>query len=189
MLISLNNKSRIDFLTCATYFLQLFIYDYIGNVSLGVNILLLLIAGSLVNGPYALITTAVSAELGTHSSLGDNSKALATVTAIIDGTGSIGAAVGPLLAGLIYTQAGWHSVFYILMCSDLLALLVSIDLSDPLCLHKNDNFIYLYCFIVSASVQISLQRLEIIRAKTKSCSNLNSEIMLMLDNCVSFKFK
>ena len=44
----------------------------------------------MVNGPYALITTAVSADLGTHKSLKGNSKALATVTAIIDGTGSIG---------------------------------------------------------------------------------------------------
>jgi len=43
-----------------------------------------------VNGPYALITTAVSADLGTHKSLKGNAKALATVTAIIDGTGSIG---------------------------------------------------------------------------------------------------
>lgn len=61
-----------------------------GTISLGVNIFLLVVVGLLVNGPYALITTAVSAELGTHSSLDGNSKALATVTAIIDGTGSIG---------------------------------------------------------------------------------------------------
>jgi OPA family glycerol-3-phosphate transporter-like MFS transporter 1/2 len=46
--------------------------------------------GFLVNGPYALITTAVSADLGTHHSLEGNAKALATVSAIIDGTGSIG---------------------------------------------------------------------------------------------------
>lgn len=96
-----------------------------GYTSLGVNIVLLLVAGVLVNGPYALITTAVSAELGTHPSLGDNSKALATVTAIIDGTGSIGAAVGPLLAGLVSRWAGWHNVFYMLMGADLMALLVS----------------------------------------------------------------
>uniref|UniRef100_A0A3B3V059 Uncharacterized protein n=1 Tax=Poecilia latipinna TaxID=48699 RepID=A0A3B3V059_9TELE len=44
----------------------------------------------LMNGPYALITTAVSADLGTHESLRGNSRALSTVTAIIDGTGSIG---------------------------------------------------------------------------------------------------
>jgi len=101
----------------------------VGNTNLGITIVLLLLAGILVNGPYALITTAVSAELGTHQSLGENSKALATVTAIIDGTGSIGAAVGPLLAGLVSEWAGWNSVFYMLMYSDLMALLVSLSFS------------------------------------------------------------
>lgn len=69
---------------------QLLLYEMYGSVSELVNIVLLLVSGAYVNGPYALITTAVSAELGTHESLQGNSKALATVTAIIDGTGSIG---------------------------------------------------------------------------------------------------
>ena len=54
------------------------------------NIAILLILGLMVNGPYALITTSVSADLGTDESLSSSSRALATVTAIIDGTGSIG---------------------------------------------------------------------------------------------------
>ena len=81
-------------------------YQLYGSVSDSINIILQLIAGTFVNGPYALITTAgtvsqslqsfsyqilflflVSAELGTKV---PNSHALATVTAIIDGTGSIG---------------------------------------------------------------------------------------------------
>ncbi|XP_015126359.1 glucose-6-phosphate exchanger SLC37A2 isoform X2 [Diachasma alloeum] len=102
---------------------MLFIYDCSGNINLGTNVVLLMVTGVLVNGPYALITTAVSAELGTHPSLGNDSKALATVTAIIDGTGSIGAAVGPLLAGLVSRWMGWHNVFYMLMAADVLALL------------------------------------------------------------------
>lgn len=80
------------------------------------------VVGLLVNGPYALITTSVSAELGQHRSLEGNSKALATVTAIIDGTGSIGAAVGPLIAGLV-ASSGWENVFLMLVISDILALL------------------------------------------------------------------
>lgn len=104
----------------------MFLYDYIGSINLGTNIILLLVAGLLVNGPYALITTAVSAELGTHPCLGENSKALATVTAIIDGTGSIGAAVGPLLAGIVSNWGGWSEVFYMLMAADMLALCVSL---------------------------------------------------------------
>ena len=74
-----------------------------------------------VNGPYSLITTAVSAELGTHKSLAGSDKALATVASVIDGTGSIGAAVGPFLAAAI----GLDNVFYMLMASDVLALCVS----------------------------------------------------------------
>uniref|UniRef100_A0A8C1ZNZ8 Glucose-6-phosphate exchanger SLC37A2 n=1 Tax=Cyprinus carpio TaxID=7962 RepID=A0A8C1ZNZ8_CYPCA len=84
---------------------------------------MLLWCGALVNGPYALITTAVSADLGTHECLRGNSRALSTVTAIIDGTGSIGAAVGPLLAGLI-SPTGWNNVFYMLIAADVLACLV-----------------------------------------------------------------
>jgi len=83
----------------------LFFYRIYGNVSLAWNIALMFVTGMLVNGPYALITTAVSADLGTHSSLNGNSRALATVTAIIDGTGSIGAAIGPLLTGYISARS------------------------------------------------------------------------------------
>ena len=50
---------------------------------------LLVLVGILVSGPYALITSAISAELGTHKKL-KGSKALATVSAIINGTGSVG---------------------------------------------------------------------------------------------------
>ena len=72
-------------------------------------------AGFFVNGPYALITTAVSADLGTHSSLTGNFKALATVTAIIDGMGSIGAAVGPMATGYISElPGGFDNVFLML---------------------------------------------------------------------------
>ncbi|CAB4070336.1 SLC37A1_2 [Lepeophtheirus salmonis] len=74
-----------------------------------------------VNGPYALITTAVSAQLGRHPSIGHNSMALATVTSIIDGTGSVGAAVGPLLAGTIH---GIKNTFWMLVIADILALVL-----------------------------------------------------------------
>jgi len=87
------------------------------------HIVLLMVSGLLVNGPYALITTAVSAELGTHKSLKGSSKALATVTSIIDGTGSVGAAVGPYLAGALQGSGSNSSVFYMLMAADVLSLL------------------------------------------------------------------
>nr|GMC96269.1 putative glycerol-3-phosphate transporter 1 [Ipomoea batatas] len=107
-----------SFMYCAIP--ALFFYRSYGHVSMALNIVLMLIAGMFVNGPYALITTAVSADLGTHSSLKGNSRALATVTAIIDGTGSIGAAIGPLLTGYISAQS-WNGVFTMLMIAALIA--------------------------------------------------------------------
>ncbi|XP_005885776.1 PREDICTED: glycerol-3-phosphate transporter [Myotis brandtii] len=105
----------------------LYIFSTISKMGLEATIAMLLLCGALVSGPYALITTAVSADLGTHKSLKGNSHALATVTAIIDGTGSVGAALGPLLAGLI-SPSGWNNVFYMLMFADACALLFLIRL-------------------------------------------------------------
>lgn len=102
---------------------MLFLYNHFGQSGIASSIVMLIVCGALVNGPYALITTAVSADLGTHQSLKGNSKALSTVTAIIDGTGSIGAALGPLLAGLI-SPTGWNNVFYMLISADILACLL-----------------------------------------------------------------
>uniref|UniRef100_A0A671MFD4 Glycerol-3-phosphate transporter-like n=1 Tax=Sinocyclocheilus anshuiensis TaxID=1608454 RepID=A0A671MFD4_9TELE len=114
--------------TCAVMLLlaapTLYGFSMMSQFGLGPTIGMLLVCGGLVNGPYALITTAVSADLGTHKSLKGNARALSTVTAIIDGTGSVGAAVGPLLAGLLSAR-GWDQVFYMLMTADFLALLVS----------------------------------------------------------------
>jgi OPA family glycerol-3-phosphate transporter-like MFS transporter 1/2 len=98
--------------------------DPVHNGCFNWNIFLTLVTGILVNGPYSLITTAVSAELGQHPSLAGSSKALATVTAIIDGTGSIGAAIGPFLAGWLAGSGNWDSVFYMLVISDVLSLLL-----------------------------------------------------------------
>uniref|UniRef100_A0A2N9FWX4 Major facilitator superfamily (MFS) profile domain-containing protein n=1 Tax=Fagus sylvatica TaxID=28930 RepID=A0A2N9FWX4_FAGSY len=91
-------------------------YRLYGGLSMFANIGLMFFSGLLVNGPYSLITTAVAADLGTQSLINGNSRALATVTAIIDGTGSVGAALGPLLAGYISSR-GWNSVFVMLILS------------------------------------------------------------------------
>ncbi|KAL8040741.1 hypothetical protein ABFX02_10G118200 [Erythranthe guttata] len=94
----------------------LVLYRLYGSISTVTNVGLMFFSGLLVNGPYSLITTAVAADLGTQGTISGNSRALATVTAIIDGTGSVGAALGPLLAGYISTR-GWNSVFFMLIVS------------------------------------------------------------------------
>lgn len=98
---------------------SMFIYEQYASISNTHNILLQILTGLLTTGPYSLITTAVSADLGSRVKTG---KAMATVASIIDGAGSIGAAAGPLFAGYI-SDSGWQAVFMMLMVSDLLALL------------------------------------------------------------------
>eukprot|EP00750_Incisomonas_marina_P028084 INCI6381.1.p1 GENE.INCI6381.1~~INCI6381.1.p1 ORF type:complete len:675 (-),score=98.97 INCI6381.1:243-2132(-) len=75
--------------------------------------LLMMMVGAFINAPYALITTAVSADLGTTTKGDDN--LLATVTGIIDGTGSIGAAIQGALIGYVSTKYDWSVVFILLM--------------------------------------------------------------------------
>ena len=107
----------------------LYAYREYGSSSMAANVVLMMLAGMLVNGPYALITTAVSADLGTHESLKGNARALATVTAIIDGTGSIGAAIGPMLTGWISSHTDdWNNVFFMLYAADLIAGLLLMKL-------------------------------------------------------------
>lgn len=120
----LSDKLHARAITAATFMYlaipSMLLYRFYGGVSMTMNIVLMMLAGLFVNGPYALITTAVSADLGTHSSLKGDSRALATVTAIIDGTGSVGAALGPLLTGFLSTR-GWDEVFLMLMLGALIA--------------------------------------------------------------------
>lgn len=122
----ISDKSRKRATTCGLMLLfaapTLYFFSAVSKTGPASTVLMLLVCGALVNGPYSLITTAVSADLGTHKSLKGNAHALSTVTAIIDGTGSVGAALGPLLAGLL-SPYGWHNVFLMLMMSDGFALL------------------------------------------------------------------
>ncbi|VDP70158.1 unnamed protein product [Echinostoma caproni] len=104
---------------------SLLMYQQLASATSSISLALLFFCGALVNGPYALITTAVAADLGTQPSLSTRTRALATITAIIDGTGSFGAALGPFLTGLL-VPFGWSSVFIMLIVADLFALCVAL---------------------------------------------------------------
>mmetsp|Transcript_15883 Transcript_15883/g.47023 ORF Transcript_15883/g.47023 Transcript_15883/m.47023 type:complete len:501 (-) Transcript_15883:936-2438(-) len=129
----LSDKSGASALVATSFTLTsvpfLWLYRTYGHVSFGHNILLMMALGFCVNGPYALITTAVSADLGTHESLQGNAKALATVTAIIDGMGSIGAAIGPMMTGYISQVGGFDLVFVMLYFSAVMAGLLLVRLA------------------------------------------------------------
>ncbi|XP_053321267.1 sugar phosphate exchanger 3 [Spea bombifrons] len=84
-----------------------------------INALIMTITGFFIGGPSNMISSAISADLGRQEMVRGSSEALATVTGIVDGTGSIGAAVGQFLVSVIQRDLGWMWVFYffILMTS------------------------------------------------------------------------
>ncbi|VDP17581.1 unnamed protein product [Soboliphyme baturini] len=69
--------------------------------------------GFFCNGVANVISAAVSADLGSQKQIQGNAHALSTVTGIVDGMGSIGAAIGQLIVPVIQTQFGWIPVFYL----------------------------------------------------------------------------
>uniref|UniRef100_A0A5S6Q1C0 Sugar phosphate exchanger 3 n=1 Tax=Trichuris muris TaxID=70415 RepID=A0A5S6Q1C0_TRIMR len=78
-----------------------------------VNGILMGISGFFCSGAANLISAAVTADLGRQKEVDGNSKALSTVTGIVDGSGSVGAAVGQLIIPVMEAEIGWMSVFYL----------------------------------------------------------------------------
>uniref|UniRef100_A0A8C7ZRU3 Sugar phosphate exchanger 3 n=1 Tax=Oryzias sinensis TaxID=183150 RepID=A0A8C7ZRU3_9TELE len=77
-----------------------------------INAVILAVTGFFIGGPSNMISSAISADLGRQEALRSSQEALATVTGIVDGTGSIGAAAGQYVVSLIESKLGWMSVFY-----------------------------------------------------------------------------
>lgn len=92
---------------------------------LPVLLLLLLLAfmGCLVGGPNNIITSAVAADLADDPSIKGNNRALGTVTGIINGSGSVTAAVGQLLIPVLYDLGKDNGVeyryvwFFLILCT------------------------------------------------------------------------
>ena len=60
--------------------------------------------GFFMGGPANLISGCISADLGSHESIKGNKRAMSTVAGIIDGTGSLGAAIVQYLVGFLKDQ-------------------------------------------------------------------------------------
>jgi sugar phosphate permease len=105
-----------------------------------VLLVLLGLMGVLVGGPNNIITSAVAADLTEHPSIRGNSKALGTVTGIINGSGSITAALGLMMIGPMQVSYGWTSVWYFLiLCTVIGTLLMSPKVIKELYSHEQDE--------------------------------------------------
>ncbi|CAF1318854.1 unnamed protein product [Adineta steineri] len=90
----------------------LFIFSGLPN-NKAINGLVMTITGVFIGGPANMISAAITADLGRQEILAASDQALSTVTGIVDGTGSFGAAIGQVLIPIIQKQwSDWRFVFY-----------------------------------------------------------------------------
>jgi len=82
------------------------------------NASLICVTGFFIGGTSKIISSTITADIGQQGQIKGNKEALSTVTGIVDGTGSIGAALGQIFVPLIQEYYDWHYVFYffILLC-------------------------------------------------------------------------
>jgi sugar phosphate permease len=102
----------------------LFVFaEYMNEIPITILLILLAIMGCLVGGPNNIITSAVAADLADDPSIKGNNKALGTVTGIINGSGSVTAALGQLAIPVLYTMGikdgvGYRYVwFFLILCT------------------------------------------------------------------------
>ncbi len=106
---------------------SLFLYSNTG-AEYNTNVSLMTLTGFMIGGPANLISSAISADLGKQDALKGNLAALATVTGIVDGTGSVGAAIGQYLVPVIDKGFNWHMVFYFLILMTFLSMVCLIPM-------------------------------------------------------------
>ncbi len=70
------------------------------------------VVGFFVGGAANMISGTITADLGQQDAIQGNKEGLSTVTGIVDGVGSIGAALGQILVPIIQNQFNWIFVFY-----------------------------------------------------------------------------
>ena len=94
------------------------------SLSASTLLILLGVMGCLVGGPNNIITSAVAADLSEHPTIRGNARALGTVTGIINGSGSIIAALALLMIGPLQQTYGWSAVWFLLIGNTIVGTLL-----------------------------------------------------------------
>lgn len=108
----IKKRSIVIFVLLTFAIPSLFIFSNSSD-SKALNAFLMAVAGFFVGGAANIISATITADLGQQEALKGSKEGLATVTGIVDGTGSVGAAIGQLLVPVIQTNYDWHYVFYL----------------------------------------------------------------------------
>lgn len=94
----------VTFAICISYTITFNIY----SMSVTVFLVAMFFQGFFINSLNNIISSVCAADLGKQSALQGNERAISTVTGIIDGTGSMGSALGQLIVGVTSGVWGWQ---------------------------------------------------------------------------------
>jgi MFS transporter, OPA family, solute carrier family 37 (glycerol-3-phosphate transporter), member 3 len=83
---------------------------FFSDSSKPVILVIIFLIGFFVGGIFNIVAATAAADLAKGDALKGNDKALGTVSGILDGSGSLGAAFGSLIIGQI-AQKSWPGVF------------------------------------------------------------------------------
>ncbi|XP_071484974.1 sugar phosphate exchanger 3-like [Diadema antillarum] len=90
------------------------------------NAFVMAVLGTFVCGVAHIISATVAADLGQQGPMRQDKEALATVTGIVDGTGTIGAAIGQVIVPVLYINYDWFSVFgFLILTTAMSVILIS----------------------------------------------------------------
>ena len=98
-----------------------FIFGSPGNV--WIYYILVPVCGAFIVACSNLVSTCVATDLAHHTEINEHTNAMATVTGIVDGTGSLGAASGQIVIGVL-SKISWNYVFFGMIFVGLVSIFV-----------------------------------------------------------------
>ncbi|CDW80091.1 sugar phosphate exchanger 3 [Stylonychia lemnae] len=89
------------------------------NMATALFFVLMFFLGFFISGLNNVINAACAADLGKQEALQGNQKAISTVTGIIDGSGTLGTAVGQFIIGFTQKSLGWQNGYWLVISIDI----------------------------------------------------------------------
>ena len=95
------------------------VYSKVYSMSKILLDVMMFLLGFFISGLNNMISSACAADLGKQEALKGNTKAISTVTGIIDGTGSLGTAVGLFILSFTVDPLGWQNGYLLVVAIDI----------------------------------------------------------------------
>ena len=119
----INSRVKVVMFLIASVIPVFVLFRFGSHETIWMYYILVPLSGALVVASSNLVTSCVATDLAYHTEVKKHTHAMATVTGIIDGTGSLGAAFGQILIGELQNLS-WNYVFFFMMAVAATSLII-----------------------------------------------------------------